>query len=97
MPRSNTYERSRSTRPRPKRYSKAEGAFLLPLIVDILGGRQAYGYRRIQRLLNRRLANGGTPVSYKRVYWIMRQNNLFLTRFSGGNSSLFGMVQSRLA
>ena len=44
-PVSNTYEHSRSTRPRPKRYSKAEDAFLRPLIVDILGGRQTYGYR----------------------------------------------------
>ena len=43
--RSNTYERSRSPRPRPKRYSKAEDAFLLPLFVDILGGSQTYDYR----------------------------------------------------
>ena len=78
--RSNTYERSRSPRPRPERYSKAEDAFLLPLIVELLGGRQTYGYRRIQRLLNRQLIAGGrTPVNHKRVYRIMRQNNLFGT------------------
>ena len=40
--RSNTYERSRSPRPRPERYSKAEDAFLLPLIVELLGGRQTW-------------------------------------------------------
>ena len=40
---SNTYERSRSLGPRPERYSKAEDAFLLPLIAEILGGRQTYG------------------------------------------------------
>ena len=82
--RSNTYERSRSPRPRPERYSKAEDAFLLPLIVELLGGRQTYGYRRIQRLLNRQLvASGRTPVNHKRVYRIMRQNNLLLARFTG--------------
>ena len=82
--RSNTYERSHSPRPRPERYSKAEDAFLLPLIVELLGGRQTYGYRRIQRLLNRQLvASGRTPVNHKRVYRIMRQNNLLLARFTG--------------
>ena len=82
--RSNTYERSRSPHPRPERYSKAEDALLLPLIVELLGGRQTYGYRRIQRLLNRQLiADGGTPVNHKRVYRIMRQNNLLLARFTG--------------
>ena len=82
--RSNTYERSRSPRPRPERYSKAEDTFLLPLIVELLGGRQTYGYRRIQRLLNRQLvASGRTPVNHKRVYRIMRQNNLLLARFTG--------------
>ena len=70
--RSNTYERSRSPRPRPERYSKAEDAFLLPLIVELLVGRQTYGYRGIQRLLNRQLVAGGrTPVNHKRVYRII--------------------------
>ena len=82
--RSNTYECSRSPRPRPERYSKAEGAFLLPLIVELLGGRQTYGYRRIQRLLNRQLVAGWrTPVNHTHVYRIMRQNNLLLARFTG--------------
>ena len=82
--RSNTYERSRSLRPRPERYSKTEDALLLPLIVEILGGRQTYCYKRIQRLLNRQLlASGGTAVNHKRVYRIMRQNNLLLTRITG--------------
>lgn len=82
--RSNTYERIYSPRPRPERYNKAEDAFLLPLIVELLGGRQTYGYRRIQRLLNRQLiADGRTPVNHKRIYWIMRQNNLLLARVTG--------------
>ena len=87
VPRSKTYERSRSPRPRPDRYSKAEDAFLLPLIVELLGGRQTYGYRRIQRLLNRQLIAGGrTPVNHKRVYSIMGQNNLLLARLTGSRS-----------
>jgi len=48
-----------------------------------LGRTPDYGYRRIQRLLNRQLiADGGTAVNHKRVYRIMRQNNLLLTRFT---------------
>ena len=86
--RSNTYERSRSPRPRPERYSKAEDAFLLPLIVELLGGRQTYGYRRIQRLLNRQLiADGRTPVNHKRVCRIMKHNSLLLARFTGSRPS----------
>ncbi|QCC85804.1 hypothetical protein DDIC_07940 [Desulfovibrio desulfuricans] len=82
--RSNTYERCRNPQPRPERYNKAEDALLLPLIVDFLGGRQTSDYRRIQRLLNRQLiASGRTPVNHKRVYRIMRQNNLLLARFTG--------------
>lgn len=82
--RSNTYESICSLRPRPERYNKAEDAFLLPLIVELLGGRQTCGYRRIQLLLNRQLiAGGSTPVNHKRVYRIMRQNNLLLARFAG--------------
>lgn len=82
--RSNAYERSASPRLRPQRYSKTDDAFLLPLIITLLGGRQTYGYRRIQRLLNRQLiADGHPPVNHKRVYRIMRQNNLLLARCTG--------------
>ncbi len=67
--RSNTYERSCSPLPRPEQYNDAEDASLLPLIVELLGGRQTYGYRRIQRLHNRQLIAGGrTPVNHNRVY-----------------------------
>ncbi|WP_371740813.1 IS3 family transposase [Desulfovibrio desulfuricans] len=49
-----------------------------------MGGCQTYGYRRIQRLLNGQLiANGRTPVNHKRVYRVMRRNNLLLARFTG--------------
>ena len=40
---------------RPQRYSKAEDANLLPLILEIMGERQTYGYRRMHALLNKKL------------------------------------------
>ncbi len=79
--RANTYKHSRSPRPRPERYSKAEDAYLPSLMIDVLARHQTYGYRRIQRLLNRQLITSGhTPVNHKRVYRIMSQNNLLLAR-----------------
>ncbi len=43
-----------------------------------------YGYRRICALLNRKLEGMGKPaVNHKRVYRIMRQNGLLLTRHTG--------------
>jgi len=46
--------------------------------------RATYGYRRICALLNRKLNEMGRPaVNHKRVYRIMRQNGLLLTRHTG--------------
>ena len=43
-----------------------------------------YGYRRIGALLNRRLEGmGRSAVNHKRVYRIMHQNGLLLTRHTG--------------
>ncbi len=43
--------------------------------------RPTYGYRRITALLNReRKENGENPVNHKRVYRIMKANNLLLAR-----------------
>jgi putative transposase len=66
------------------RYNKADDAWLLPLIRELVDGRMTYGYRRIGALLNRRLEWMGKPsVNHKRVYRIMRQNGLLLTRHTG--------------
>ena len=41
------------------RYNKADDAWLLPLIRELVDGRMTYGYRRIGALLNRRLEGMG--------------------------------------
>ena len=66
------------------RYNKAGDAWLLPLIRELVDGRMTYGYRRICALLNCQLGEMGKPVvNHKRVYRIMRQNGLLLTRHTG--------------
>jgi transposase InsO family protein len=83
--RSNLVERVTDTPvSRPHRYSKAEDAKLLPLIMDILGERQTYGYRRMHALLNRKLQFLGLQqVNHKRVYRIMHIHDLLLSRHTG--------------
>lgn len=69
---------------RQRRYSKAEDERLLPLILDIIGERQTYGYRRMHALLNTRLhALGRSHVNHKRIYRIMRLHGLLLSRHTG--------------
>jgi putative transposase len=66
------------------RYHKADDAWLLPLIRELADCRMTYGYRRICSLLNRKLgAMGKSAVNHKRIYRIMRQNGLLLTRHTG--------------
>lgn len=69
---------------RPARYSKADDAWILPLLREITDQRMTYGYRRACEILNRRLAIEGKPaVNHKRVYRIMRQNAMLLARYTG--------------
>lgn len=71
------------------RYNKADDAWLLPLIRELVDRRMTYGYRRIGALLNRTLQGMGKPaVNHKRVYRIMRQNGLLLTRYTGKRAQL---------
>jgi putative transposase len=71
------------------RYNKADDAWLLPLIRELVDGRATYGYRRIGALLNRKLREMGKPsVNHKRVYRIMRQNSLLLARHTGKRPQL---------
>jgi transposase InsO family protein len=71
------------------RYNKADDAWLLPLIRELVDGRATYGYRRICALLNRKLEGMGKPaVNHKRVYRIMRQNGLLLARYTGKRPQL---------
>ncbi|HAT7073857.1 TPA: IS3 family transposase [Legionella pneumophila] len=60
-------------------YIKAEDNELLPYIREITDKRSSYGYRRVTALLNHRLqSEGRLRVNHKRVYRIMKLNNLLL-------------------
>ena len=65
------------------RYNKAEDHILLPMIRDICDQRPSNGYRRVTAHLNRHLkANTMSlkQVNHKRIYRIMKQSDLLLTR-----------------
>lgn len=67
-----------------KSYVMQEDTDLLPLIMAIVDERPTYGYRRICAMLNRKLKERGRPkVNHKRIYRIMRQNDLLLSRHTG--------------
>jgi len=54
------------------------------MIRAIVAERASYGYRRVTALLNRQLEAEGCPrVNHKRIYRIMRSNQLLLPRYSG--------------
>jgi len=88
--RSNLVERiSKTPVTRSRRYSKAEDARLLPLMLEIMGERPTYGYRRMHALLNKKLHGLGLQrVNHKRVYRIMRLHGLLLARHTGTRPSL---------
>jgi transposase InsO family protein len=83
--RSHLIERTRAgERPGRSRYNKSDDAWLLPLIRELVDDRMTYGYRRICALLNRKLNEmGKSSINHKRVYRIMRENSLLLTRHTG--------------
>lgn len=65
--------------PRKTHYCKTEDNELLPYIREITDKRSSYGYRRVTVLLNHRLlSEGKQKVNHKRVYRIMKLNNLLL-------------------
>ncbi|WOE33273.1 MULTISPECIES: IS3 family transposase [unclassified Acinetobacter] len=84
MARSNLYRRLKQPNPTSRsRYNKMEDRILLPMIRDICDQRPSNGYRRITAHLNRHLkANTMSlkQVNHKRIYRIMKQNDLLLTR-----------------
>jgi len=84
--RSNIVKRCRKGSKRTKRgpYRKADDSWLVPMILELIEEHPTYGYRRIHALLNRSLREERKlPVNHKRVYRIMKQNRLLLTRYSG--------------
>jgi putative transposase len=65
--------------PHSTHYCKTEDNELLPYIREIIDKRSSYGYRRVTVLLNHRLqSEGKLKVNHKRVYRIMKLNNLLL-------------------
>lgn len=66
----------------PRKIIKSTDSELLPQITAIAGSRATYGYRRMTACLNRERRNLGLPpVNHKRIYRIMRQNQLLLAPF----------------
>jgi transposase InsO family protein len=82
--RSNIVERTKKLRKPRGHYAKPDDAWLLPLIRELVEKRPTYGYRRIHALLQRRLRLEGKPaVNHKRIYRLMKQHGLLLTRYTG--------------
>jgi putative transposase len=81
--RSNQYERRKGIK-QVRHYKKAEDERYLALIRKICDKRPTYGYRRLTAVLNRTLRQRGEPgVNHKRVYRIMKINNLLLQKHTG--------------
>ncbi|GKX36260.1 MAG: hypothetical protein MnENMB40S_38780 [Rhizobiaceae bacterium MnEN-MB40S] len=79
--RSNLHERLKGTSKPRRSYHKAQDAALLPRIRALVAKRPTYGYRRMTAVLNRDLqAEGRDLVNHKRVYRIMKANDLLLER-----------------
>lgn len=79
---------SRSNQYAPKKdrssYHKPEDERYLSLIKKITDDRPTYGYRRVMAILNRQLAEKGQPrVNHKRIYRIMKLNDLLLQKYTG--------------
>jgi len=84
--RSNLYDKvRRAAKPRGS-YCKSDED-LLPLVRRLVHERPTYGYRRITALANRELTRSGEPaVNHKRVFRVMKQNGMLLTRHTGRRS-----------
>lgn len=63
-----------------RKVKKVDDERLLPVIKEIIRERQTYGYRRITAKLREKL---GESINAKRVYRILKQNDLCLQRFTG--------------
>lgn len=86
--RSNLAQRIKGDTKKRGPYLRAADAELLPQIRAILDDRTTYGYRRVGAVLNRlRSEQGLPPLNHKRIYRIMAQNNLLLTRHTGKHPS----------
>lgn len=63
-------------------YKNVEDDELLSIIKGIIHARHSYGYRRVTALINRKLITEEKPkINHKRIYRIMKRNNLLLPKF----------------
>ena len=83
--RSNLVDRLTSARAERKpRYNKLKDLEILPDIRAICAEKPSYGYRRVTALLNRKYRAINVPLlNHKRVYRLMRQNQLLLQKYTG--------------
>lgn len=82
--RSNMAERIKNKKVSRTFYKMPDDEWLLPMILGVVDERPTYGYRRIHEMLNRQLLTiNKNKVNHKRVYRIMKQNQLLLTRHTG--------------
>jgi putative transposase len=78
--RSNLIQKIKEKPKRSKQYKK-EDKDLLETIREIIDARPAYGYRRVTALLNAKLQQSGKqPFNHKKIFRIMKQNNLLLQK-----------------
>jgi putative transposase len=76
--------KAKGTSGRHGSYRMKDDEWLLPRIRAIVAIRSTYGYLRVTAKLNKELlAEGKARINPKRVYRIMRQNNLLLQRYTG--------------
>ena len=67
-----------------KAYIKSDDVLLMPAIRESIRERPSYGYHRITALLNRRNRSAGVPLlNHKRIYRLMRLENLLLQKCTG--------------
>lgn len=63
--------------------TKPSDSELLSEIKHVLSKRPTYGYRRVTAVLNAlRHKKGLSPVNHKRIYRVMKENNLLLNRYA---------------
>jgi transposase InsO family protein len=83
--RSNLIEQCRKEPPpSPAKKARDMDIDILERIRRITDERSTYGYPRVTAVLRKELKNEGkSPVNHKRVYRLMKENNLCLTRYNG--------------
>jgi transposase InsO family protein len=83
--RSNFYQQIENTEvPMKREVKKPDDERLLPLVKEICKDRPTYGYRRVTAVLRDKIQEA---INAKRVYRIMRQNQLCLERYTGRRSA----------